>query len=173
MCIRDRCIWWAQKNDDRVSVKKHSLLLRRQAFLVVKLPANQPENRQIYCVSIAYLLYKEKAKGQRCILYTSAPEIALDVPACFFTPPPKVDSAFVTMRRRERPKVDVVDEGLLFKVASAAFAMRRKTMANNLIAAFRISRDTAADWLAACGISESARGETLAAGLGRPQQCLA
>ena len=57
--------------------------------------------------------------------------------------------------------MDVVDEGLFFKVASAAFAMRRKTMANNLIAAFRISRDTAADWLGACGISESARGETL------------
>lgn len=93
--------------------------------------------------------------------YAYAPEIALDVPACFFTPPPKVDSAFVTMRRRERPKVDVVDEGLFFKVASAAFAMRRKTMANNLIAAFRISRDTAAAWLAACGIPESARGETL------------
>ena len=39
--------------------------------------------------------------------------------------------------------------------------MRRKTMANNLIAAFRLSREKAEGWLAACDISRSARGETL------------
>lgn len=93
--------------------------------------------------------------------YAYSPEIALDVPACFFTPPPKVDSAFVTMRRREQPRVSVADETLFFKVAAAAFAMRRKTMVNNLIAAFRISRETANAWLSECGIAQSARGETL------------
>lgn len=93
--------------------------------------------------------------------YAYQPEIALDVPACFFTPPPKVDSAFVTMRRREEPKVSVTDEALFFKIAASAFAMRRKTMVNNLIASFRIQRDTAAEWLSICGIAQTARGETL------------
>ena len=93
--------------------------------------------------------------------YFYAPEIALDVPACLFTPPPKVDSAFVVMPRRREPAVQVRDENLYFKVASAAFAMRRKTMENNLIATFRVSRDQARQWLDACGIESGARGETL------------
>ncbi|MBR3109065.1 MAG: ribosomal RNA small subunit methyltransferase A [Clostridia bacterium] len=93
--------------------------------------------------------------------YFYDPQIMLDVPACMFTPPPKVDSAFVVMPRRDKPPVDVSDETLFFKVASAAFAMRRKTMENNLIASFRVSREQAKDWLSQCGIPDGARGETL------------
>ena len=93
--------------------------------------------------------------------YYYDPQIVLDVPACLFTPPPKVDSAFVTMPRREAPPVQVQDEALFFKVAAVAFAMRRKTMENNLIASFRISRDQAREWLSQCGIPDGARGETL------------
>jgi 16S rRNA (adenine1518-N6/adenine1519-N6)-dimethyltransferase len=93
--------------------------------------------------------------------YFYDPAIVLDVPACLFTPPPKVDSAFVVMPRRDAPPVEAGDETLFFRVAAAAFAMRRKTMENNLIASFRISRDQARQWLAQCGIPEGARGETL------------
>lgn len=93
--------------------------------------------------------------------YAYDPVITLDVPACMFTPPPKVDSAFVVMPRREKPPVDVRDEALFFKVAAAAFAMRRKTMENNLIASFRVSREQAGAWLSECGIAQGARGETL------------
>ena len=93
--------------------------------------------------------------------YFYDPQIVLDVPACLFTPPPKVDSAFVVMPRRGKPPVEVRDENLFFKIASAAFAMRRKTMENNLIASFRVSRDQAREWLNQCGIPEGARGETL------------
>lgn len=93
--------------------------------------------------------------------YTFAPEIALDVPACMFTPPPKVDSAFVVMSRRDKPPVVASDEGMLFRVATAAFAMRRKTMENNLIATFRVPRETAGAWMEQSGIDRGARGETL------------
>ena len=93
--------------------------------------------------------------------YFYNPRIMLDVPACMFTPPPKVDSAFVVMPRREKTPVQVKDEALFFKVVSAAFAMRRKTMENNLIASFRVSREQAAAWLNQCGIAEGTRGETL------------
>lgn len=96
--------------------------------------------------------------------YAYAPQIVLDVPACMFTPPPKVDSAFVVMPRLEKPAVDAADEKMLFKVAAAAFAMRRKTMENNLIAAFSVPRERAAGWLSACGIAPGARGETLSLG---------
>lgn len=93
--------------------------------------------------------------------YFYDPQIVLDVPACLFTPPPKVDSAFVVMRRREMPPVEAADEALFFRVAAAAFAMRRKTMENNLIASFRASREQARAWLTASGIPDGARGETL------------
>ena len=93
--------------------------------------------------------------------YFYDPVIALDVPACMFTPPPKVDSAFVVMPKREKPPVQANDEALFFKVAAAAFAMRRKTMENNLIAFFRLSREQARDWLGKAGIPEGIRGENL------------
>lgn len=93
--------------------------------------------------------------------YAYKPQIVLDVPSCMFTPPPKVDSAFVTMQRRSKPAVVVKDESLFFKVAKAAFAMRRKTMANNLIASFRISREEAEAWLEKCGLEKNVRGETM------------
>ena len=93
--------------------------------------------------------------------YFYAPQIALDVPACLFTPPPKVDSAFVVMPRRPQKPVDAEDEGMFFRVAAAAFAMRRKTMENNLIASFQVSREKAREWLDNCEIAPGARGETL------------
>lgn len=93
--------------------------------------------------------------------YSFTPQIVLDVPSCMFTPPPKVDSAFVTMQRRAKPSVDVTDEAMFFKIAKAAFAMRRKTMANNLIASFRISREQAEKWLQACELENNVRGETM------------
>ncbi len=93
--------------------------------------------------------------------YFYDPAIVLDVPACLFTPPPKVDSAFVVMPRRGQPPVNARDEAMFFKVAASAFAMRRKTMENNLIASFRFSRAQAQALLAQCGIPDGARGETL------------
>ena len=46
-------------------------------------------------------------------------------------------------------------------VANAAFAMRRKTMLNNLCATFRAERARAAGWMAAAGLDEKIRGERL------------
>ncbi len=93
--------------------------------------------------------------------YFYDPAVALDVPACMFTPPPKVDSAFVVMPRRQTPPVQAGDEALFFKVAAAAFSMRRKTIENNLIASFRFSRDQARQMLSRCGVPEGVRGESL------------
>ena len=93
--------------------------------------------------------------------YYFEPYIALDVPRALFTPPPHVDSAFVVMPRREAAPYPVENEALFFRVASAAFAMRRKTMLNNLLNAFRLPRDTAERWLLDAGFDPNVRGETL------------
>ena len=93
--------------------------------------------------------------------YFCEPRRAMEVPAACFTPPPKVDSTFIVMPVREEPAVKVSDEGMFFRVVSAAFALRRKTMLNALCAAFRVERAEAAGWLEAAGIDPMVRGERL------------
>jgi 16S rRNA (adenine1518-N6/adenine1519-N6)-dimethyltransferase len=75
--------------------------------------------------------------------------------------PPKVDSAFVVMPVRDTPAVEVKSREMFFRVAGAAFALRRKTMLNNLCATFRVDRATALEWMNAAGLDEKIRGEKL------------
>ncbi|MBQ6399278.1 MAG: ribosomal RNA small subunit methyltransferase A [Clostridia bacterium] len=93
--------------------------------------------------------------------YRFKPRMALAVPAERFTPPPKVDSAFVVMKRRAEAAVSVRDERMFFKVVGAAFALRRKTMLNNLCATFRTERGEALSWLEQAGLDEKTRGERM------------
>lgn len=95
------------------------------------------------------------------VQYRMSSERVMDVPAACFTPPPKVDSAVIVLRRRSEPPVRVKNEATFFRVVSAAFAMRRKTMLNNLCASFGLTKDTARALLAACGMDERVRGEAL------------
>ena len=105
----------------------------------------------------------EDAWGPLSILcqFLCEPRLAVKVPAEMFTPPPKVDSAFVVLPVREKPAVEVKDRDLFFRVANAAFALRRKTMVNNLCASLRMERADALRVMAEAGLDEKARGEKL------------
>ena len=105
----------------------------------------------------------DEAWGPLSILcrFLCEPRLALDVPAEMFTPPPKVDSAFVVLPLRDRPAVEVKDREMFFRVAGAAFALRRKTMVNNLCASFRMDREEALRVMAEAGLDEKIRGEKL------------
>ena len=96
----------------------------------------------------------------RCQYFCEA-ELGMDVPAHLFTPPPKVDSAFVLLPVRETPAVEVKCQEDFFRVAGAAFALRRKTMTNNLCATFRMSREEAVCLMNQAGLDEKVRGEKL------------
>lgn len=93
--------------------------------------------------------------------YYTQPRVARIVEAACFTPPPKVDSAFVCMPWRDQPAVQVGDEARFFRIVSAAFALRRKTLCNNLTSAFRLTREEALAWIARAGLPENIRGEAL------------
>jgi len=54
-----------------------------------------------------------------------------------FSPPPKVESALVSLERRTAPVVDMGDERRFAEFLRAAFRQRRKTLANNLLASGR------------------------------------
>lgn len=77
-----------------------------------------------------------------------------------FRPAPNVDSAVVRIDRVPG-RLDGADEKLVRKLVRAAFAMRRKTLVNNLAASFGIPKQQATDLVTACGFPADVRGERL------------
>ena len=61
----------------------------------------------------------------------------------------------------QRNAAEVKSREMFFRVANAAFALRRKTMVNNLCATFRAERAQALAWMEAAGLDEKIRGEKL------------
>ena len=80
------------------------------------------------------------------------------VPRTLFYPRPNVDSAVVKFTFGKEMDVD---REKYKKVVHAAFSSRRKTLENNLVNTFKLSRDQAQKILNACNIDLKARGETL------------
>lgn len=66
------------------------------------------------------------------VKYFSSPGLLLEVPKESFIPSPKVDSAVINLKMREKPAIAVSDEDLFFKFIKAVFAKRRKTLLNSL-----------------------------------------
>lgn len=90
------------------------------------------------------------------------PKLLFDVSPSCFLPQPKVTSAVITLKTRSAPPCPVTDEALFFRVVRAAFAQRRKTLANALTAGFpTLGKERIAAILAGCGLSPAVRGETL------------
>ena len=94
--------------------------------------------------------------------YYMKPELLFDVPPEKFLPAPKVTSAVIRCVRRERPAVDVADEGFFFKVMRGGFLLRRKTLANSLSAALPgIPKESIQQAIADMGLPAAVRGEQL------------
>ena len=79
-----------------------------------------------------------------------------------FTPSPNVDSAIVQIKLNPN-KFEIKDKDILRKVIKSAFAMRRKTLANNLKQSFSFSQDEIAEMLNKLGFNPVVRGEALSA----------
>ena len=77
-----------------------------------------------------------------------------------FYPAPNVDSAVVKIDFTENA-LPVKDKDMYRKTVRCAFLNRRKTLENNLMKSFSLSRETAAEILNRAGVEEKARGETL------------
>ena len=61
----------------------------------------------------------------------------------------------------ERGRVAVKDERAYRQTVKCAFLNRRKTLENNLVNFFKLSREEAKEVLVLAGVEEKARGETL------------
>ena len=96
-----------------------------------------------------------------CQFYAE-PEILFDVPAHCFMPQPKVTSAVVTLRTRKECPWEILDKDIFFRTVRASFAMRRKKLQNGLASGFpELGKSGAGEVIAACGLDENVRGETL------------
>ncbi len=76
----------------------------------------------------------ERERGYLSVLVENycETETLFDVAPGAFRPAPKVWSAVVRLRVRSRPAIETEDEALLWRIVSAGFAHRRKTIFNNL-----------------------------------------
>ena len=94
--------------------------------------------------------------------YYAKPELLFDVPAGCFLPQPKVTSAVITLKVREEKPWDIPEPEIFFRAVRASFAMRRKKLQNGLASGFpQLGKAGAAEVIAAAGLPENVRGETL------------
>jgi 16S rRNA (adenine1518-N6/adenine1519-N6)-dimethyltransferase len=133
---------------------------------------------QVLCESInppqtmVLLVQKEVAEricaepGQMSLLSVSVQlyyqcKLGLVVPAELFTPPPKVDSQIVVLKRHENPLFDSLDVKQFFRVVKAGFAGRRKKLRGSLAAGLQVNKEQADDLLKKAGISGDLRAQNL------------
>ncbi|HMH31097.1 MAG TPA: 16S rRNA (adenine(1518)-N(6)/adenine(1519)-N(6))-dimethyltransferase RsmA [Methylomirabilota bacterium] len=89
-------------------------------------------------------------------------EVSLDreIPARLFTPPPKVDSQILVLKRRPGPLFDV-DSKTFFRLVKAGYSQRRKTLLNSLSAGLSLDKDTTKALCEAANIDPKRRAQTL------------
>lgn len=120
----------------------------------------------------AILIQKEVAErvvagpGDMSILSVSAQyycEVSLgaNVPAKLFTPPPKVDSQVLVLKRRTQPLFPDVETKQFFRLVKAGFSQKRKTLVNSLSGGLAISKDQARAMLGSANIPENTRAQAL------------
>jgi 16S rRNA (adenine1518-N6/adenine1519-N6)-dimethyltransferase len=97
-------------------------------------------------------------------------EVSLDmvVKAALFTPPPKVDSQIVVLKRRQTPLFTAqtpddgtFDSGEFFRVVKAGFGAKRKTLLNSLSGGLHMDKPQTNVLLAAAGIDPGLRAQNL------------
>lgn len=93
--------------------------------------------------------------------YYSEAEKLFSVSRGSFMPAPNVDSAVIRLNVADKPRVDVKDEKLFFKMIKSAFAQRRKTISNSITSGLSLSKESFKEACEKAEISPTARAEAL------------
>lgn len=128
--------------ESELKIKSITVMLQKE--LADRICA-QPNTKDYGGISVVLGLYGEVKKTR-------------DVPRALFTPQPNVDSAIISLEINPNHADNIVE---ISRVVKACFAMRRKTLANNLMQGFNLPRETANSILDTCEIPQNARAETL------------
>lgn len=131
----------------REHVSSAALMLQREVAERITAP---PGTKQYGILSVIISMYASVSR-------------LMTVPATCFYPVPQVDSAVLQMEMREGPLYPLGDHAIFIETVKAAFAKRRKTLANNLkgMASVRSREIDTSSLLATAGIDGQRRGETL------------
>jgi 16S rRNA (adenine1518-N6/adenine1519-N6)-dimethyltransferase len=87
--------------------------------------------------------------------------LLFDVPPEAFVPKPRVVSSVVLMQRRPAPLIAREERNAFFKLVTAGFAQKRKTVLNSLSGALPSDREALRVLLERCDIDPMRRAETL------------
>lgn len=104
---------------------------------------------------------KEYGAITLAVNYRADTRIAMIVPNTVFMPRPKVDSAVISFDILDKPRIQVLDENMLFAVIKASFGQRRKTLLNGLSNNLKLPKEQIKTVLERAGIDPGVRGETL------------
>ncbi len=131
--------------DARTAIDEMALMLQLE---VAERVAAAPGSKTYGSLSILTQIYCEA-------------RIVLRVPPGAFRPPPKVESAVLRLRPLAVPRVEAADQGRFHAVVRAAFAQRRKTLANALAAGLALSAGAVREAAGSAGVDPNRRAETL------------
>lgn len=81
------------------------------------------------------------------------------VPAALFTPPPKVDSQILILKRRAKPLIQA--DKNFFTVVNAGFSEPRKKLRSSLSSGLRVAKSKTEDFLTKAGINPDKRAQEL------------
>lgn len=123
-------------------------------------------------ISSTILVQKEVAErmaakpGKLSILgvatqFYTEPVLGRVVPPEFFTPPPKVDSQVITLKRRENPLFTDVDKDFYFRIVRAGFAEKRKKLRSSLSGGLHLNKNQLDSVLQEANIPADARAQEL------------
>jgi 16S rRNA (adenine1518-N6/adenine1519-N6)-dimethyltransferase len=129
----------------RTAIQEMALMLQRE---VAERVAAAPGGRTYGSLSVLTQLYCDV-------------RVALRVPPGAFRPPPQVESAVLHLTVRPEPRVSLPDERRFASVVRAAFAQRRKTLANALAGGLGLTADQVRAAAAGAGLDPIRRAETL------------
>ncbi len=89
------------------------------------------------------------------------PRIAARIPAGAFYPPPKVDSAVLSVEIHPQPQIPAENLDIFFRLIKAGFSQKRKTLRNALSAGLHWSKEETAHFLEEGHVAPQRRAETL------------
>lgn len=107
----------------------------------------QPHSKNYAPLSILFQLHFE-------------PKILFSVSPRSFSPPPKVESGLISLKKRSQPLFSIDDEFLFYKFLRASFQQRRKTLFNNL-KILNLPQDRLKEAFQSCQVEKHSRGEEL------------
>jgi len=95
------------------------------------------------------------------VQYFGECEVLDEVPPELFNPPPHVDSCFIRISMREKRMLPAEFEADMLRLIRCCFAMRRKTLANNMKSFYGMKQEEVVSLIEAAGLKPQVRGEAL------------